>query len=65
LVESDQAGRTGAAANLNGDAQGSIADVPPPATTTHLERWHQAVRRGLWVAPEPRGTPAPNSGHMH
>ena len=35
---------------LHGEPQGLDGDLPATPSTTDLERWHQAVRRGLWVA---------------
>ena len=39
-------------------ACGLLPAAPP---SRDLERWHRAVRRGLWVAPEPR----PISNDLH
>ena len=41
-----------------------IDEAGPTKPASDLERWHRAVRRGLWVAPEPRLTPAKPS-HLH
>ncbi|MGH8737153.1 MAG: hypothetical protein ACREU5_12765, partial [Burkholderiales bacterium] len=39
-----------------------LSDSPPAAAAARdLERWHQAVRRGLWIAPEPKRPP----GELH
>ena len=38
--------------------------VPAPAVPD-LERWHRAVRRGLWVAPEPRPEDGPGAVRSH
>ena len=35
-----------------------IDEAGPTKPARDLERWHRAVRRGLWVAPEPQPTPA-------
>ena len=40
----------------------STSGIPPSAhSSDDLERWHQAVRRGLWVAPATR----PGTGDVH
>ncbi|HUJ87679.1 MAG TPA: hypothetical protein VLX30_12580, partial [Burkholderiales bacterium] len=41
-----------------------VEQSDPTQPATKLERWHQAVRRGLWVAPEPRPTAQP-PGQLH
>ena len=65
LIDSSPAVMTGAAPSPDGDAQGAGAEIPFTASRTNLERWHQAVKRGLWVAPEPRPAAKPNPRHLH
>ena len=63
LIESGQTGETGGAPNPDAGAEGAGAN--PTASRLDLERWHQAVKRGLWVAPERRSAPRPNPRHLH
>ena len=65
LVESGQAAKTAAPPTPDGNAQGAGVQTPASAARTDFERWHEAVKRGLWVAPEPRSAPRPNPRLLH
>ena len=65
LVESAQAPTMSAASESDFSAKLAPADASQAAPTTDLERWHRAVRRGLWVAPEPRSARLPASKNLH
>ena len=65
LIETGRGGG-GDTRALNRGPGGAVADLPQVPATTNIERWHQAVRRGLWVAPEPRPAPPhPEPRNLH
>jgi diguanylate cyclase (GGDEF)-like protein/hemerythrin-like metal-binding protein len=69
LIEAGLGGGDADEPVLHGEPQGHEGAPPDVSATRDLERWHQAVRRGLWVAPEPRpaarGAQRPGPGDLH
>ena len=43
----------------------SAADLPATRARTAVDQWHRAVRRGMWVAPEPRSESGPTPSQLH